>query len=421
MRILFITQYYPPETGAAANRLSHLVEALGMSGHTVTVLTAMPNYPRGEVFQEYRGRLLKEERIGPTRLIRTWIYATRKNGFWNRLASYFSFMISSFVGALLKVKTQDVLIVESPPLFLGIPGVILSWLWRSRLVFNVSDLWPQTAIDLGVLHNRLLIRLSTTLEEVIYRQADLITGQTQGIVSNIQRRVSRTVLLYTNGVNPSALTAECDRDQVRHEAGFSEDAFLVGYTGLHGLGQALDTVLSAAEQMSDCKEVFFVFWGDGPEKPRLERLAQEKKLSNVRFFSTQPRERMPKILSALDVAVVPLRRLNLFKAALPNKLFESMGAGVPVVVSIEGEAKSLVERAGGGICIPPEDANALMSAILVLYKDPELRQSMGHSARQFMAANYDRRFIAQRVEQALLQLFPKVQGVAAHPAVEGNS
>jgi len=418
MRILFITQYYPPETGAAANRISNLAEHFAISGHAVTVLTAMPNYPQGEVFPGYRGRWLKEEQVGPTRVVRTWIYATKKNGFWNRLASYFSFMITSFMGAVFKVKTQDLLIVESPPLFLGIPGVLLSWLWRSRLVFNVSDLWPQTAVDLGVLRNRFLIRLSTTLEEVIYRQADLITGQTQGIVANIRRRVNTSVLQYTNGVKSGGLTAECNRDQVRNEAGFSENAFLVGYTGLHGLGQALDTVLSAADQMRDCENVFFVFWGDGPEKPHLERLAEEKKLGNVRFFSPQPKERMPEILSALDVAVVPLRRLNLFKAALPNKLFESMGAGVPVVVSIEGEAKNLVEKAGGGICVPPEDAAALASAILFLYKHPELRQSMGRSAKQFMAANYDRRFIAQRVEQALLQLFPKVQGVAAHTAVE---
>src|SRR5579862_7428173 len=182
MRLLFLTQYYPPETGAAQNRISDLAERMAALGHIVTVLTAFPNYPQGRIFEEYRGRFIAREKRGSIQIVRTWIYATRTKSFLPRLCNYFSFVFTSIIAALTTVGGQDIVIVESPPLFLGISGLIISWLWRAHLVFNVSDLWPKSAVDLGILRNKSIIRLSTMLESYIYRRSALITGQTEGIV-----------------------------------------------------------------------------------------------------------------------------------------------------------------------------------------------------------------------------------------------
>ena len=160
MRILILTQYYPPETGAPQNRLSDLAQRLIRSGHDLTILTALPNYPRGEIFKEYRGHLLVAENSAGLKIIRTWIYATRNKSFSRRLLNYFSFVASSFALGVWKIGPQDVVIVESPPLFLGISGFLLSFFKNARLVFNVSDLWPDSAIAMGILSNKSLIRLS---------------------------------------------------------------------------------------------------------------------------------------------------------------------------------------------------------------------------------------------------------------------
>ena len=412
MKVLLITQYFPPETGAVQNRLSDLAEKLASSGHSVTVLTAMPNYPTGKIFKEYRRRWLSEEDFGRVKVIRTWILATTSRGFVARLTNYASFTLASVIAALMKVRSQDIVVTESPPLFLGLSGLFISWLWRAKFVFNVSDLWPQSAVDLGILRNKSLILFSSAMEEFTYRHADLIMGQTQGIVTNIRSRVPTEVVLYTNGFDSSASLENLERERIRQTFGFGCSTFIAGYAGLHGLAQALDSVLNAAEKLIDHKDIAFVFFGDGPAKATLQKAARERSLQNVHFFAPEPNQRMREILSAWDVSLVPLKRLELFKGALPSKLFESMGMGIPVVLAATGEAQALVEKAEGGICVPPEDPAALANAILFLRDHPGSCRGMGQNARKFIAAHYDRRAIAVRVEEAFLRLLKTASGTA---------
>jgi glycosyltransferase involved in cell wall biosynthesis len=419
MRLLFLTQYYPPETGAASNRISDLANRLASFGHEVTVLAPMPNYLQGRILPGYRGRLLMEEHRQAVRVVRTWLYARESQGITGRLLNYFSFMLTSLIGAWLKLDRQDVVFVASPPLFLGISGLLLKWCWRAKMVLNISDLWPSSAVDMGVVTNSKVIRLATALEQVLYRHSDLITGQTQGIVTHIQQRVHTPVILCTNGVDPSSALSGGNRGEARRRFGLSADDFVVGYAGLHGLAQALDFILAAAAEMREHRDVKFVFFGDGPERKRLMKMADHYRLDNVRFFNTQPKARMPEIMNVIDVSLVPLRRLELFKGALPSKMFEAMGSGVPVIVSIEGEAKDLVERAHGGLCIPPEDPRALIESVLFLRDHPELREKMGNRGRQFISAHYDRRIIAERVENALLELWPSPSSATDPVATEG--
>jgi glycosyltransferase involved in cell wall biosynthesis len=404
MRILILTQYYPPETGAPQNRLSDLARRLNQAGHDVAVLTALPNYPRGEIFEDYRGRALMEENVSGVKVVRTWIYATPKKGFLRRLLNYFSFVFSSVALGAWKVGSPDVVVVESPPLFLGISAELLAFFKNSRLVFNVSDLWPDSAVAMGILHNPWLIRLSRYLEEFLYRRSFLITGQTQGIVDNIQSRFpDKRVALITNGVDIKRFmhAATGDRkSEIKNEFALT-DQFVVGYAGLHGLAQGLESVVQTARLLVTEKDIVFAFFGDGPEKEKLVQLVNHLGLQNFRFHPSQIAERMPAIIGSFDIALVPLRRLELFKGALPSKMFEAMAAAVPIIVSIDGEARALVERARAGLFVEAEDPKAMAGAILELYRDRECLTTLGLNGRQYVIEHYDRQKIAERFERLL--------------------
>lgn len=411
MRILLVSQFYPPETGAPQNRLSYLVRWLANSGHDVTVLTALPNYPAGTIYEGYRGRFVMEERQGGVRIIRTWLYATKKKDFLPRVLNYVSFSVLSLLAGIAKVRRQDVVIVESPPLPLGLTGFLLSWMKRARFVLNVSDLWPESAVALGVVHNRWLIRAATCLEEFLYRKARLITGQTNGIVSNIQSRFpNQPVIPMPNGVDDAVFTPGTNRSQQDLRAPFDLNGhFVVGYAGLLGLAQGLDTVIHAAKRLSEFPDILMVLFGDGPDKPRLREMAAQAGLKNIRFYETQPASRMPEVLGAFDVALVPLKRHPLFKGALPSKMFEAMGAGIPVICSVDGEARQVIENARGGLYVEPEQPEDMSQAILQLYRDPDLRRSMGENGRRHVADHYRRSDAARHFERLLLQVSSRTQ------------
>ncbi|HEV2424113.1 MAG TPA: glycosyltransferase family 4 protein [Terriglobia bacterium] len=408
MRILFITQYFPPETGAPQNRISDLALRLSKSGHSVTILTAFPNYPEGRVAGAYRRRLRMIDLWCGLRVVRTWIYATPSKGFIPRLCNYFSFVLSSMILGARAAGGQDVLIVESPPLFLGLAGLVISRIKRARLVFNVSDLWPESAVALGVIRNRALIRFAGRLERFIYEHSDLISGQTRGIISSIGARVSqRPLYLLTNGVAAERFPTAADRfrkDVLLRLEPALRDKLIVGYAGLHGLAQGLETVLEAARLLRDRDHIAFVLIGDGVEKPRLKEMAGNLDLTNVFFLDSQPRERMPGILAGFDAALIPLKRLDLFKGALPSKMFEAMAAGLPLLVMIDGEARALMETAEAGVYVEPGNPQALAQAVTALAADPDRGRQLGGNGRRFVRRHFDRAIIARRFEHALLTL-----------------
>jgi glycosyltransferase involved in cell wall biosynthesis len=376
-------------------------------GHAVTVLTAMPSYPQGRVFDGYRGHLVLAELAHRIRIVRTWVYATKSKRLLPRLLNYCSFAFSSLVIGTFKVGPQDVVIVESPPLFLGFSGFLMSRLAGAKLIFNVSDLWPESAVAMGILRNKLFIGLSKWLEEFVYRRSDLITGQTQGIVDNIRSRFpGKRVELITNGVDVEAFRLDTQAEQIENakkEFG-TEGKCVVGYAGLHGLAQGLDTALQAAQLLRGYPDLLFALFGDGPEKEQLVRRADENQLANVRFYPSQHASRMPAVLASFDIALVPLRRLDLFKGALPSKMFEAMAAAVPLVVSVEGEACVLTTNARAGICIEPENPGAMADAILDLYQRPVFRKSLGRNGQQYVMEHYNRQRIGEKFERLIVDV-----------------
>jgi len=303
-----------------------------------------------------------------------------------------------------KAGRQDFVIVESPPLFLGLSAFLISRLKGARFVLNVSDLWPEAAVALGILRSARLIRIATLVEEFLYRKAHLITAQTEGIVASIRSRCRHSLIaLIPNGADilvARPQSAELQRS-VRDALGFNEH-FVVGYVGLLGLAQGLETVLDSARLLSKFPRILVAFIGDGPEGPRLKSITQQSGLQNVRFVPAQPASQMPKVLSTLDAALVPLKRHPLFKGAMPSKMFAAMGAGIPIIGSVEGEARAVIAKSRGGICVEPENASQIAEAVLQLYQHPELRKSLGENGRHYVTKHFNRRDAARKFEQLLL-------------------
>ncbi|WP_346848623.1 MULTISPECIES: glycosyltransferase family 4 protein [unclassified Clostridium] len=405
MKILFLTQYCPPEVGAPQNRIFEFAKQLKKFGHEVTILTAMPNYPRGEIFEEYRGKKIVKETIDGIDIVRTGIYATKSKDFVKRLRNYLSFTWSSVFSGAKHIEEQDVIITESPPLFLGWSGYVLSKMKKAKFVFNVSDLWPESAVKLGVLHNKAMIKASTWLEEFCYRKAAAVTGQTKGIVDNIVSRGfdKNKVHIITNGVDTEFFKKENKSEEFRESIGI-EDKFAVVYAGIHGIAQGLEVLVDAAEIIKEEKEIQIVFIGEGPEKPMLMNRVKEKKLENVTFLPMQHKKDMPKIIASMDATVVPLKKLDIFKGALPSKMFENLASEIPIVLAVEGEAENLINSAKAGIVVEPENSKEIAEAILRLYKDKELREKLGENGREYAIRNFSREAIARKLENILLEL-----------------
>ncbi|WP_346877778.1 MULTISPECIES: glycosyltransferase family 4 protein [unclassified Clostridium] len=405
MKILFLTQYCPPEVGAPQNRIFEFAKQLKKFGHEVTILTAMPNYPRGEIFEEYRGKKIVKETIDGIDIVRTGIYATKSKDFVKRLRNYLSFTWSSVFSGAKHIEKQDVIITESPPLFLGWSGYVLSKMKKAKFIFNVSDLWPESAVKLGVLNNKAMIRASTWLEEFCYRKAAAVTGQTKGIVDNIVSRGfdKNKVHIITNGVDTEFFKKENRSEEFRESIGI-KNKFAVVYAGIHGIAQGLEVLVDAAEIIKEEKEIQIVFIGEGPEKPMLMNKVKEKKLENVSFLPMQDKKDMPKIIASMDATVVPLKKLDIFKGALPSKMFENLASEIPIVLAVEGEAENLINDAQAGIVVEPENSKEIAKAILKLHKNKELREDLGKNGRSYVMNNFSREAIARKLENILLDL-----------------
>ncbi len=398
-RLTLLTHYFPPEVGAPQARLSELAAKVAAAGHSVTVVTCMPNYPTGVIPPAYRGRWLMEERIDGVRVIRTWTFAARNRGFLKRILNHLSFALSS-LAAVRRVGPADVLFVESPPLLIGLAALVYSRVKRAPFIFNVSDVWPQSAVELGALRSRLAIRLAEMLELHLYRRAARISVVTPGMLENLAGRGVRREKLYllTNGVDTSAFQPAPPDPELSRRLGLDGHKVIL-YAGTHGLAQGLKVILDAARQTKD-PDILYVLVGEGAEKEDL--VASARDLANVRFLPNRPKAEMPALLNLAYASVIPLRRLDLFKAALPSKMFESMAASRPIVAAVWGEAADLVEAAGCGLVVEPEDPGALRHAVEKLTADPELARTLGENGRRYVSDHFDRQAIATRFI-ALLQ------------------
>ena len=404
MHILFVTPYYPPEKAAPAVRISETARLLVQRGYQVTVLTTVPNYPDGIVPQAYRG-LRREVRDG-VHIIRVWSYVSPNKGFLRRIVAQLSFGCLAPLLGWKDIGRPDIVIVESPPLFDAIAARILSWSKKCPFIFMVSDLWPASAVQLGMLRNRTLIRIAEWLEWTTYQKSCAVWALTEGIrVALIQRGLApEHVFLLTNGVDTNKFRP-FSKTQARIELGWGEQ-FTVLYAGTHGLAHGLTTVLDAAEQMRENTNIRFVLVGDGATKVELMVQAQQRKLNNVSFLEPQPHDRMPILLAGADVCLVPLRKLPLFAGALPSKMYEIMACARPILLGVDGEARRLVaQEAGAALFVEPENAAALVAAILHLHEHPDVAERLGRQGRAFVEAHFNRNQLVTALEARFALLF----------------
>jgi len=392
MRVILLTQYYPPEIGAPQRRLPPLVQTLAERGHTVMVLTAMPNYPTGRIFPGYGGLVMQESRDG-ARVIRTAIYPAQSAGFLKRLLNYFSFVLSALFFGLLRLPRADYLITESPPLFLAITGYLLARAKGARWVFNVSDLWPESAVRLGVLKPGLGLKASAWLEAFAYRHAWLVSGQSTSIVASIQARFPGVrTFLFSNGVNTDQFTPAQRNGQYRQWLGERTEPVAL-YAGLHGLAQGLDQILGAVElERAHSPEVFLV--GDGPTKRALMEQAQARGLTRVHFIDPVPPAEMPGWVASADIVLVTLKEY--IPGAVPSKLYEAMASGAAVLLVARGEPAELVQKYNAGLVVEPGDIAGLADALQKLAGDENLRRQLGANGRRAVQAHFDRATIVNR-------------------------
>ncbi|MBP1644658.1 MAG: glycosyltransferase family 4 protein [Bacteroidetes bacterium] len=409
MKLLILTQYFPPEVGAPQNRLYELALRLKSKGIDISVLTAMPNYPQMIVHKEYKGKCYCKEDMNGLKVHRSWIYVSKSKSIIPRLLNYFSFVFSSLWFGLFKIKKQDVLLVESPPLFLGITAYLLSRAKGAKMIFNVSDLWPESAEKLDIISNKTLLSMATKLEEFCYRKSSLITGQTQGIVRNINTRFpNKRVYWLKNGVDIKFYDvnkAQSESNAWRKANGYSDEDFILFYGGIIGHAQGLDIILNAAKILEDKPKIKFVMLGSGPEKERLLALKEELELNNLEFYDAVPKAKMQEIIMDMNATIVPLKRLDLFKGAIPSKIFENLALKKPILLGLEGEAKELfIDEGNCGLSFEPENTEDLVKQILVLYNNPELSKQLGENGLKYASENFNRDKIAEGLYEELKKL-----------------
>jgi len=405
MRLAILTQYYPPETGPAQNRLSDLARRFVSFGHTVEVLTTLPSYPGNRVLPDYVGRENTVEILDGVRVARVWSYVPEEKSLSRRMANYLSFAGNALVRGPLMLSRCDVLLMESPPLFLALAGIPLARILGARFWVNVSDLWPRAAVELGMIQPGPALAAAQALEAAMYRAADFITGQTEGIVEGIRAHRPRApVELLPNGIDVATFCQPLDRDGIRAEFGWGENDFVVGYAGLMGYAAALGQVLDAAAMLKDVPSLRFVFFGEGPLRRKLEESAKARGLTNVRFYPHQHAHRMPHLQAAFDAGIATLCKAKLFEGARPAKMFEIMAAGRPLILAGRGEAQRVFENTPGGppgVLAPPEEPAILAERIRELVRDREAALEMGRRGREYVFTHFDREKIARNIEAKL--------------------
>jgi colanic acid biosynthesis glycosyl transferase WcaI len=387
VRVLILTQYFPPEVGAPQTRLAAFARVLKGVGHQVEVVTAMPNHLTGKVFVGYRRRFYTEEVLEGLTIRRTWVYAATGTGL-GRLLNYLSFTITSLIG-LFRSALPDLIFVESPPLFLGISAIVFTSFRSVPIIFNVADLWPDSVRELGVVRNKVLLAMAEALERWIYCRARFVNAVTEGIRSDLIRKKSlpeSKVLFLPNGVDTMLFAPREPNSELARRLGLEGKRVFI-YAGTHGLAQGLGTLLDAAKMVKN-RNVALLFVGDGPTKPALVTRVASLGLQNVVFVGMQPINVMPDFFSIAVASIAPLVKNELFKGARPSKIFPSLACGIPVIFCGEGETADLLIQHGAGLVVEPENACALAEAIERFADDDNLRKVLGANGRKLACTRF---------------------------------
>lgn len=406
MKILYISQYFPPEMGAPSARVYETARAWVKSGEDVTVLTGFPNHPTGVVPPFYRGKkFMREQKDGIT-VIRTMIYPTANKGFIKRILSYLTFMISSIVQGIFSIGKQDVLIASSPQFFVGISGLIISKIKHIPFVFEVRDLWPESIVQLGQLRNKLLINILEKIEMLLYKNAVRIVAVADSTVDILTKRGvdPQKISVIKNGVDLNLFSKKQKPEITKEQYGYSGKQ-IVSYIGTFGLSHALNITLDVAKILQkDFPNILFLLVGEGAEKENLIKKAKNENITNVVFVDQISKELLPDYYNLSDIVLVTLRKLPLFKHVIPSKIFEIMAMAKPIILAVDGEARELITHAHSGIFCDPENAEALIDAIKQLINDRDSASRLGLNGLKFVKSHFDRTKLAANYRAVLYNI-----------------
>lgn len=409
MRILFLTTYFRPESATNAILMTLLAEELTRLGHEITIITGMPHYDANRIADGYRGKLWMRDKHGNIPVYRVFLYVpSNKSSIAGRLLNYLSFNVLSIVAGLL-VRRHDVLFVPSPPLTNGACGFLLSRLRRMPFVYNVQDIYPDVAVRLGVLKSQRVIRIFERLERFVYRKAAVVSVISESFRRNLLSKgvPNSKIKVISNFVDVDFVKPHLRDNAFSCKHGLN-GKFVALFAGNVGLSQGLESVLEAAALLADLPDVLFAIVGSGTTKQALVDRAAEMKLSNVLFLPLQPYEKVPELYSSADVCLVPLRK-GLSEDSVPSKLWTIMGVACAVVAAVDAESDThaVVQEAGAGICVPPEEPSALAGAIRILHADRAECAKMGQRGRIYVETNYSCTAMARQYEALFAGLLAK--------------
>jgi glycosyltransferase involved in cell wall biosynthesis len=404
MHILFLTDNFPPETNAPANRTFEHCREWVREGHQVTVLTCAPNFPKGKLFEGYKNRLWQTEEMEGIRVCRMWSFISANEGFVLRILDYLSYMMMAVICAPF-IRKVDLVIGTSPQFFTACAAYVVSLYKRIPFVFELRDLWPESVRAVGALgKDSRVLDFFENLELFLYRKADLIISVTDSFKKNLVTRgvLSQKISVIKNGVNASLFFPQEKDERLLDELDI-KGKFVAGYIGTLGMAHGLSTLIEVAERLEKSNPGVFhlILLGEGAEKLSLKEKAKEMKLSNISFIDAVPRQEVRRYWSILDVSVIHLRKTELFTTVIPSKLFECMGMGIPVVHGVLGESADIVRDEGVGITAEPENVEEICNAIMRFQGDRDLYVRCRENGVR-AAVRYDRRVLAGEMLELLL-------------------
>ncbi|MDB4841061.1 glycosyltransferase family 4 protein [Planktomarina sp.] len=404
MHILFLSDNFPPEGNAPATRTyEHAREWIKM-GHRVTIVTCAPNFPEGKVFAGYKNKWFNREVIDGIEIWRVKTFIAANAGFFKRTLDFISFMLSSFFFGLFSKKV-DVVIGTSPQFFTVLSAWGLARLKRVPFIFELRDIWPASISAVGVSHNTKLLRLLEKIELFLYDQADAIISVTKSFSNELAFRGvhSEKIHIVLNGVDTQKYKLAVEKEKTLAAKYDLENKFVAGYIGTHGLAHGLDNLLDAASLLRNDDNLRIVFAGGGADRKRIEQIVDQRKLVNVVMIPAQPKEMMPALWSLCDVSIVNLKDVELFQKVIPSKIFEAMGMGIPIIISVpKGEATDIISTTNSGIVVPPENPIELANAIKLMSSTDvilDYKESCLLAAQQ-----YDRRYLARSMIEIVEQV-----------------
>lgn len=390
MNILLLNQAFVSPDEPGHTRHFEMAKFLQGHGHQLVIVASDLNYQTGRRTVARRG-VFAEQRIDGVRILRAYIYPALHRSYVWRVVSFLSFMFSS-VWTALQVKDVDLVMGTTPPIFQAVSAWFVAWMRRKPFLLEVRDLWPEFGVSMGVLKSPVVIGLARWLEKFLYARATHMLVNSPAYKDYMIKKgvPERKVTYIAYGTDVDMFNPGVDGSSIRKELGL-QDKFVVLYAGALGQANDIDTILRAAERLNHKDKIYFVLFGDGKERARLQFEAERMELSNVIFAGVRPKKEMPYVVASADLCLASLQGIPMFRTTYPNKVFDYMSAGRATVLVIDGVARHLIESSKGGVFVQPGDDELLAKTILELSKDPQHVQQMGIHAREYLVKHLDRR------------------------------